>query len=84
MDHLVWIAPVSAVITLVGFVFHNNNKNDRRVSRVYSRLDEVKKDNETRYTNKEICAILHKGVDDKLDKIDKKLDKILNGQGGAH
>ena len=80
MEWILGGSVIASVMVLVGFTFHNNGKNDAKVARVYQRLDEVKKDNETRYTNKDVCQILHRTVDEKLDKIDRKLDKILNGQ----
>jgi len=82
MNHTTWVVPalgLGGIISLVSFVFHNNNKNDQKVARVYKRLDEYKDTVENKYTNKDICQILHRTVDEKLDKIDHKLDKLLNG-----
>jgi len=70
---------IASVMVLIGFTFHNNGKNDSKVNRVYQRLDEYKNFTESKFTNKDVCQILHRNVDEKLDKIDKKLDKLLNG-----
>jgi Tfp pilus assembly protein PilO len=57
IEHLAWIIPSGAFLSIVGFVFANNKHNDKRVNRVYERIDEVKKTNDEKYQSKEICAV---------------------------
>ena len=68
------------VLGLIGLMFKNNYDNDKKVSRVYRRLDEVKNYQEENFTRKDICSVLHKTIDNKLDKMDAKLDKLLNNE----
>jgi DnaJ-domain-containing protein 1 len=81
MDIIVWAAPVVAVITLVGFVFTNNSANDRKVSRVYKRLDEVKDKNDRIFVRREICEVLNKQLRDDVAEIKTDVKKLLQKNG---
>lgn len=66
MQTIDWIVS-SGLLGIIGLVWKSSNDNDRKVSRVYGRLDEVKKDNDTKFTRKEVCQILHSQIAEKLD-----------------
>ena len=83
-----WIM-ASGLLALMGFVFKNNKDNDSKVSRLFTRLDEVKKDNEEKFTRKDMCELQHKQVNDNFDRVkadllEIKMDikKILNNGKG--
>jgi hypothetical protein len=81
MEYLLPISLLGGIFALVGFVFHNNKTNDNKVSRVYGRFDEYKKDFEDKYQRKDICAILHKQICDDLVEIKKDLKTLLVKNG---
>ena len=64
-------------VSLIGFVFHNNVSNDRKVNRVYRRLDEVKELNDKKYQQVNVCEILHKQLRDDLTEIKSDVKLIL-------
>jgi len=80
MEHLIWAAPLTAMVALVGFVFNNNHKNDSKVTRIYTRLDEVKSYHEDKFQSKEVCSIIQKRIEEKIDRIDKNVEKLVNGK----
>jgi len=78
---LEWIA-TGGMLAVVGFAIKTYVDVNEKVSRAYKRLDEVKEKTEETFTRKDICMVLHKQIDGKLDKMDCKLDRILeNGKG---
>ena len=79
MNHSTWVTPAVAIVLGGGGLFGVMKWVDGKITRVYGRLDEVKKANDDKYPSREVCILQHKTVDEKLDKIDKKLDKLLNG-----
>jgi hypothetical protein len=73
------------LITNAGFLFGMWKYFDARITRVYSRLDEVKESVEGTYVRKDTCQLLHtstaenlKGVevrmDNRFDKLEKKVE----------
>ncbi len=68
------------IIGLVGLMFKNNIDNDQKVARVYTRLDEVKKDAENRYTPARVCEILHKQISVDLTEIKTDIKLLLKKQ----
>ena len=78
---LEWIA-TGGMLAVAGFAIKTYVDANAKVDRQYKRLDEVKEKTEETFTRKDICMILHKQIDEKLDRINNKLDKILdNGKG---
>jgi Tfp pilus assembly protein PilO len=77
LEHLSWIIPSGALVTLIGFTFHNNNKNDGRVNRVYQRLDEVKKEHDKKYQSKELCAVHLSQIKDDLSEVKTDVKTLL-------
>ncbi len=49
---------------------------DQKINRTYLRLDEVKDKNDLTYTKKDVCEIIHKRVDERLEKIEKLTEDI--------
>ena len=87
MNH--WVIPAVAtlgglggVMSLIGFVFHNNNKNDKRVSNVYRRLDEVKAFNDNTFVRTEMCAVLNKQMRDDITEIKQDIKTLLKHSNG--
>ena len=73
------------LLGIFGLVYKATRDNDAKVSRLFGRLDEVKKDNDDKFTRKDMCELQHKQVNDnftwvKTELIEMKLDikKILN------
>ena len=67
--------------------------NDKKISRTFERLDEVKKENDDKYVNKDLCKVVHENTRRDIEdiktyvgKIDEKLNHILimirNGKNG--
>ena len=68
------------LLALIVFVLKNNKDNRDSVSRVYNRLDEVKKNNDEKYTNRQVCDVKHEQL--LRDVTEIKLDvKLLLRNG---
>ena len=63
-----WIIS-GGILSLVGMVLKNNIDNDKKINRVYERLDTTKSYQEAHFTRNEVCQILHKQIDAKLTEI---------------
>ena len=77
------------LLGIFGLVYKTTRDNDLKVSRIFGRLDEVKKDNEEKFTRKDMCELQHKQVNDNFDRVkadllEIKLDikQILNNGKG--
>jgi len=57
------------------------DEEEEKRSRIYTRLDEVKSQVEGKFVAKDICTVVHKFATEKLDKIEMKLDKLLDKNG---
>ena len=68
------------VIALVGLMWNmvrtNGKENEGKISRVYQRLDEVKKYNEDKFIRKDMCELQHKQVNDNFDRVKADLMEI--------
>jgi hypothetical protein len=62
---------------------------DTRISRIYERFDEHKKETEAKYVNKDLCKVMHdnnaenlngleKRIDARFDKVDQRLEDTFN------
>jgi hypothetical protein len=51
---------------------------DNKISRVYSRLDEVKKSNNETFMNKDMCQVLHDSTASNLQGTEKRIDARLD------
>ncbi len=69
------------VIGLIGFVLSNNRNENKARSRVYKRVDEEIGKVRDDCVLKDVCDIQHKYTNDKLDGIDKKMDRLLEQNG---
>ena len=75
MSGFEWITPVG-VISLVGLMWKNVKDGDGKISRLYSRLDEVKQDNEDKFIRKDMCELQHKQVNDNFERVKADLIEI--------
>jgi hypothetical protein len=75
-----WITFGGSILGIVGFVIGNTRTEADKRSRLYERIDEVKKSNEQTFVRKDICNVHHQYVNQKLDSIDKKLDMLIDGK----
>lgn len=48
---------------------------DKKRTRVYERIDEIKKDNDVRFVRKDLCQLTNEVLNEKVDKIDKRLEE---------
>jgi hypothetical protein len=75
------------LVSLIGLVWKAGNdntamvtkaskENDEKISRVYTRLDDVKKTNDNTFTRKDVCQILHSQINEKLDNHSLDLKEI--------
>ena len=67
---------------LIALILNNNREQDKKISRVYERLDETKVSQEATYTRKDVCMVLHKQIADALDEIKTDLKSLL--KNGNH
>ena len=72
------------VLGIVAFILGNANdqrknaaEQDKKISRIYERLDETKASQESTYTRKDVCMVLHKQIADSLDEIKTDLKSLL-------
>ena len=64
------------LLGIFGLVWKTTRDNDTKVSRLFSRLDEVKKDNDEKFTRKDMCELQHKQVNDNFDRVKETLAEI--------
>ena len=69
------------VVALVGLMWKLVKDSDGKVSRIYSRLDEIKKDNDEKFTRKDMCQLLHKQISDDLTEIKTDIKLMLRRNG---
>jgi hypothetical protein len=62
---------------IVAFILGNARAQDSKISRIYERLDETKTAQESTYTRKDVCMVLHKQVADSLEEIKLDLKSLL-------
>lgn len=68
--NLAIITAVGGVIWKMSSEFKNlSDTLDAKRARIYERIDEVKAGNKAEFTNKEVCAVLHRQIDGKLTEI---------------
>jgi len=82
VEEFIWAAPITAMLGLVGFVIHNNIKNDNKVNRVYERLDEVKKDSDCIFVRKDLCQVLNEQMRQDIQEIKQDVKMILRQTNG--
>lgn len=70
------IITVTGIIGIFGLVWKANKDSDSKVSRLYSRLDEIKQDNEIKFTRKDVCELQHKQVNDNFDRVKETLGEM--------
>jgi cell fate (sporulation/competence/biofilm development) regulator YmcA (YheA/YmcA/DUF963 family) len=51
---------------------------EQRITRVWQRIDEVKEYQDKTFTRQDMCNLTHKQVTETLQRMEQKLDKILN------
>lgn len=66
-----------SMLGIVGFVIGNTRSETEKRSRIYTRIDEVKKMNDETFVRKDICHTHHEYLDRTLKNIEGKLDKLL-------
>lgn len=70
------IITVTGIVGIFGLVWKANKDNDSKVSRLYTRLDETKKDSDEKFTRKDMCELQHKQVNDNFDRVKADLSEI--------
>jgi hypothetical protein len=74
------IAIIGMLITNAAFLFGCWKYFDARLSRVYTRMDEVREGIEEKYVRKDNCVLLHNNTADNLKgleaRIEKRFDKL--------
>ena len=68
------------LLGLISLIFLYTRSFDAKIGTVYRRLDETKKYQDATFTRVDICSLRHDQITEKLDKMDKKLDVIVNGK----
>jgi len=78
------------IIALIGLILTMNKNQENKIARVceeqehkinasYRRLDEIKTYQDKTFTRQDMCNLTHKQVTETLQRMEQKLDKILNG-----
>jgi uncharacterized membrane protein YqgA involved in biofilm formation len=74
------ITNATTIILFLGAILGIYYHFEKRVDRVYGRIDEIKKDFDERFVRKDICAISHTSTTSLLTgletRIEKRLDKL--------
>lgn len=65
------------ILGIVGFILGNAREQEKKISRIYERLDETKAVQESTYTRKDVCMVLHKQIADALDEIKIDIKSLL-------
>lgn len=68
-----------ATFSIATYVSVGRFKDDesKRRSRLYERLDEVKKETEAKFTGKAVCEVLHKQISSDLAEIKADVKQLL-------
>ena len=70
-----WIVG-SGLLGLMGLILANNKNYDNKISRTWSRLDEIKEKNDKDYTKKEVCNVIHEQITKDFTEIKLDLKEI--------
>jgi hypothetical protein len=65
------------LLAIIGLILANNRENDKKITRSYERLDEVKAYQEQTYTRKDVCAVRHEQLMNTLNEMRGDIKKIL-------
>jgi hypothetical protein len=65
------------ILGIVAFILGNAREQEKKISRIYERLDETKASQESTYTRKDVCMVLHKQIADSLDEIKIDLKSLI-------
>lgn len=68
-------------IAFVGLLYKFSLDTDNKVKRTYKRLDENKEHNNEKFTNKEVCNVLHRQIDSKLTEISMDIKELIKMNG---
>jgi len=91
-EYLSWVLPTLGFVSLIGMQWKTNSdlrkdtnakekELDAKVTRVYSRLDEVKECNKKDFVSQPVCDVKYSGTIKKLDEISADVKLILqNGK----
>ena len=71
----------AGVVGVSGFVLGNNQNNIRERSRVYKHMDEREEDYKDTFQRKDVCSVMHKALTEKMDRVDRNVDKLLQKNG---
>lgn len=64
------------LIAVISFVIGNNRNESKARSRIYERLDETKDEINNTFTRQDVCNVVHKQVDNQLERIEKATECI--------
>jgi hypothetical protein len=74
MDRVTLLTVLGLLLTNAGFLFGMWKYFDARVSRVYARFDEHKKEIEKTYVRMDTCRLLHTSTADNLKGVENRMD----------
>jgi len=60
---------------------HVTEEEATKRGRVYERLDEIKKQSDDKFTHKDVCQVLHRGIDTKLAEIATDVKILIKNSG---
>jgi hypothetical protein len=69
---------IGLLLTNAGFLFGMWKHFDSRITRVYSRLDEVKDSVDGTYVRKDTCQLLHTTTSDNLKGVECRINERFN------
>ncbi len=67
---------LTVMISTLILTFKISRNADEKLERNYKRLDEIKEQNKLDYQSKEVCNVLHKSTDDKLETLKTDIAEI--------
>lgn len=70
------------MFVILGFMWTMQKTFDDKIKRAYERLDATKDYQDKTFTRSDVCKIRHDQITEKLDKMDVKLNKLVNGRNG--
>lgn len=71
----------AGVIGVAGFVIGNNRNESKARGRIYGRMDENKKEATDTFVRQDICSVVHKSLDGKIDGLCVDVKKLLQKNG---
>lgn len=71
------------LVAVVSFVIGNNRNESKARSRIYERLDETKEEINKTFSRQDVCGIVHKQVDNRLEKIERQTECISKIKAGV-